>query len=263
MSGVVMSSVGVSYGHTEILSGVSLSVDEGRWMGIIGPNGSGKSTMLKALVGALPHTGSITVADAPVGSSTAKSMARNIAYVPQRPVYPPGMSVFDFVLLGRTPHLGLLAAERAEDIAVVWDSLRSLGISAFAERDVASLSGGETQRVSLARVLAQEAPVVVLDEATASLDVAAQHEVLELIAQIQHEKGVTIVSAMHDLTAAAQFCDELTLLDHGRVVAVGTPEDVLDEPTLGSVFEPTIRVIEIEDTRVVVSLRRQGSLHGK
>lgn len=263
MTDVSVSSVGVSYGRTEILSQVSLSVGDGRWMGIIGPNGAGKSTLLRAIVGSVPYRGSITLGDIEIGSEDAKSMGRRIAYVPQRPVYPPGMSVFDFVLLGRTPHLGLLAAEREEDIAVVWDSLQSLSISGFAERDVASLSGGETQRVSLARVLAQQAPVVVLDEATASLDVAAQHEVLELIAQIQHEQGVTIVSAIHDLTAAAQFCDELTLLDRGQVVAMGNPEEVLDEAILASVFEPTIRVIEIEGSRVVVSLRSQGSSHGK
>lgn len=259
MTAIAITSLSVSYGKKEMLKDVSISVDEGRWTGIIGPNGSGKSTLLRAVVGALPYDGSIRVLDQDVADGDIRSMALKLAYVPQRPVYPQGMSVFDFVLLGRTPHLGLLAAERAEDIAIVWESLGSLNISSFASRDVSSLSGGETQRVSLARVLAQQPSVVLLDEATASLDVAAQHEVMELIASIRSTQGITILSAIHDLTAAAQFCDDLVLLDDGSTVASGTPSAVLTEEILGNVFEPTIRVIDVEGSLVVVSLRTEGN----
>jgi iron complex transport system ATP-binding protein len=250
--------VSVSYGKQEMLKDVSLTVGDGGWTGLIGPNGAGKSTLLRAVVGALPYSGTIAVGAQDVADRDARAMALKLAYVPQRPTYPVGMSVFDFVLLGRTPHLGMLAAEGAEDIAVVWDALDALGLASFASRDVASLSGGETQRVSLARVLAQEPSVVVLDEATASLDVAAQHEVMELIADIRSRKGITILSAIHDLTAASQFCDELVLLDGGRTVATGSPADVLTEQVLGAVFEPTIRVIDVEGSLVVVSLRTEG-----
>ncbi len=259
MTAITIESLSVSYdGRRPILNDVSLSVGKGRWTGIIGPNGSGKSTLLKAVVGSLPFDGNIEVLDQRVDDGDVRAMALKLAYVPQRPIYPQGMSVFDFVLLGRTPHLGLLAAERADDIAMVWDSLDALSITSFASRDVSSLSGGETQRVSLARVLAQQPSVVVLDEATASLDVAAQHEVMELIAQIRADKGITILSAIHDLTAAAQFCDDLVLLDGGATVAAGPPESVLTEEILGNVFEPTIRVIDVEGTLVVVSLRTEG-----
>ncbi|MEZ5175093.1 MAG: ABC transporter ATP-binding protein [Acidimicrobiia bacterium] len=259
MTDVVVSSVSVRYNGAQVVSDVSFTVPDGGWMGIIGPNGAGKTTLLRAIVGAIGFTGSISLGGADIRSQDARSMARRIAYVPQRPFYPHGMSVFDFVLLGRTPHLGLFAAERTRDIEVVWETLEALDIASFAERDVASLSGGETQRISLARVVAQQAPVVVLDEATASLDVTAQHEVLELIARIQRDQGITVVSAIHDLTAAAEFCDELTLLSRGSTAALGRPEEVLVEPILASVFDPTIRVIEVDGSRVVVSLRSKGA----
>ena len=260
MIAIGIDSLNVSYGKEPMLKNVSISVGEGNWTGIVGPNGSGKSTLLRTVVGSLAYEGSIRVFDQNVADGDVKAMALKLAYVPQRPVYPQGLSVFDFVLLGRTPHLGVLAAEGAEDISMVWESLDALNITSFASRDVSSLSGGETQRVSLARVLAQEPSVVLLDEATASLDVAAQHEVMELIAEIQATKGVTILSAIHDLTAASQFCDDLVLLDQGQTVATGPPSAVLTEDILATVFEPTIRVIEVEGNLVVVSLRTEGNL---
>jgi iron complex transport system ATP-binding protein len=258
MNAIEIESLNLSYGKKPMLKDVSISVGEGRWTGIIGPNGSGKSTLLRAVVGSLEFEGRINVLGQNVGDRDIRAMALKMAYVPQRPVYPQGMSVFDFVLLGRTPHLGVLAAEGANDIALVWESLEALSITSFASRDVSSLSGGETQRVSLARVLAQQPSVVLLDEATASLDVAAQHEVMELIADIQTSSGVTIFSAIHDLTAAAQFCDDLVLLHRGETMASGPPSSVLTEATLGRVFEPTIRVIDVEGSLVVVSLRTEG-----
>ncbi|MCB1246517.1 MAG: ABC transporter ATP-binding protein [Acidimicrobiia bacterium] len=262
MTAIATDDVVVGFGDVEVLHGVSLVVERGAWTGLIGPNGAGKSTLIKAICGAVDFGGTIAVAGESVGARNGRRLARRLAYVPQRPVYPAGMTVFDFVLLGRTPHLGLLAAEGREDIAAVWEALSALDLLAFADRDVASLSGGETQRISLARVLAQEPEIVVLDEATASLDVAAQHEVLELIARIREEQGVTILSAIHDLTAAAQFCDRLALLDHGCVVATGTPNEVLTERVLRPVFEPTIRVIDVDGSLVVVSLRDQGGSDG-
>jgi iron complex transport system ATP-binding protein len=173
------------------------------------------------------------------------------------------MAVFDYVLLGRTPYLGPLAAESHEDIADVWEALEALHLVDFADRDIATLSGGETQRASFARVLAQRSPIVVLDEATASLDVAAQHEVLELIDRLRTERGITVVSAIHDLTAAAQFCGRVALIDHGRVVGVGAPDDVLTERSLGAVFEPSIRVIDVDGSTVIVSLRTEEAVDGQ
>jgi iron complex transport system ATP-binding protein len=147
------------------------------------------------------------------------------------------MTVFDYVLLGRTPYMGTLASESAEDIALVWEALATLRLEPFAGRDVATLSGGETQRVSLARVVAQHAGVLVLDEATASLDVSAQHEVLETIDALRVSHEMTVVSAIHDLTAAAQFCDTVAIMEHGALRSHGSPADVLTEAILQDVFD--------------------------
>lgn len=252
--------IGVVLGRNPILDGVSVDVEAGEWLGIVGPNGAGKSTLLRTVAGAVSYSGSVVVDGKAIDAKPHRERAKLIAYVPQRPMYPQGMAVFDYVLLGRTPYLGPLAAESRDDISDVWEALDALRLVDFADRDVASLSGGETQRVSLARVLAQRAPIVVLDEATASLDVAAQHEALELIDRLRTERGITVVSAIHDLTAAAQFCGRIALLDHGDVIGFGLPEEVLTEELLGQVFEPSIRVIDVDGSTVIVSLRTEETL---
>lgn len=256
---LAFSNIDVVLGRSPILNGVSVDVEGGGWLGIVGPNGAGKSTLLRTVAGAVSYSGSVLVDGRAIDGRSYRDRAKLVAYVPQRPLYPQGMAVFDYVLLGRTPYLGPLAAESRDDIGNVWEALEALRLVDFADRDVASLSGGETQRVSLARVLAQRAPIVVLDEATASLDVAAQHEALELIDRLRTERGITVVSAIHDLTAAAQFCGQIALLDVGNVVGFGLPEDVLTEELLGNVFEPSIRVIDVDGSTVIVSLRTEES----
>ncbi len=250
-------SIEVSYGRRTVLHGMSVGVHAGGWLGVVGPNGAGKSTLLRTVAGAVDYAGAVLVDGEAIDGLSQRERATLVAYVPQRPVYPQGMAVFDYVLLGRTPYLGPLAAESHDDITSVWEALDVLRLVDFADRDVATLSGGETQRVSLARVLAQRAPIVVLDEATASLDVAAQHEVLELIDQLRRERGMTVISAIHDLTAAAQFCERIALIDEGRVVGDGDPDAVLTEDLLGKVFEPSIRVIDVDGSTVIVSLRTE------
>jgi cobalamin transport system ATP-binding protein len=250
-------SIEVSYGRRTVLHGMSVGVHAGGWLGVVGPNGAGKSTLLRTVAGAVDYAGAVLVDGEAIDGLSQRERATLVAYVPQRPVYPQGMAVFDYVLLGRTPYLGPLAAESHDDITRVWEALDVLRLVDFADRDVATLSGGETQRVSLARVLAQRAPIVVLDEATASLDVAAQHEVLELIDQLRRERGMTVISAIHDLAAAAQFCERIALIDEGRVVGDGDPDAVLTEDLLGKVFEPSIRVIDVDGSTVIVSLRTE------
>lgn len=261
MKGVLeFSDIDVVYGRSRVLHEVSVDVGAGEWLGIVGPNGAGKSTLLRTIAGAVSYSGSVLVDGQAIDDRSLKERAKLIAYVSQRPLYPRGMAVFDYVLLGRTPYLGPLAAETQDDIARVWEALDALHLVDFADRDVATLSGGETQRASLARVLAQRAPIAVLDEATASLDVAAQHEVLELIDRLRTDLGITVVSAIHDLTAAAQFCGRVALINEGGVVAVGRPEEVLTERLLGEVFEPSIRVIDVDGSTVIVSLRTEETV---
>jgi len=259
MSTVQFGSVSVDYGAGPVVVDVSLDVVEGEWLAIVGPNGAGKSSLLRTIVAAVDFTGSVLVDGQSTTTMGDKERARSVAYVSQRPVYPHGMAVFDFVLLGRTPYLGTLAAESSEDIALVWDALSTLRLESFAGRDVATLSGGETQRVSLARVIAQHARILVLDEATASLDVSAQHEVLETIDALRTSHGMTVVSAIHDLTAAAQFCDSVAILEQGRLRSQGPPLEVLTEAVLQDVFDPSIRVLEVDGNPVIVSLRSEES----
>jgi len=254
--------IDVAFGKHQVLRGVTVDIGAGEWLGIVGPNGAGKSTLLRTVAGDVSYSGSVLVDGQPIDRRTRKERAQLVAYVPQRPIFPQGMAVFDYVLLGRTPYLGPLAAESSEDVSDVWVALEALHLVDFAGRDIATLSGGETQRASFARVLAQRAPIVVLDEATASLDVAAQHEVLELIDSLRTERGITVISAIHDLTAAAQFCGRVALVDEGRVVGVGSPNDVLTEESLGEVFEPSIRVFDVDGSTVIVSLRTEETRHG-
>jgi iron complex transport system ATP-binding protein len=247
--------VTVAYNGTDAVDAVSFDVDAGEWFAVLGPNGAGKSTLLRTAVGGPVTSGAVMIGGDEVHELHGRSRAHLVAYVPQRPIFPKGMSVFDYVLLGRTPHMGPLAAESRDDLTIVWGALDVLDLTAFAERDVSSLSGGETQRVSMARVIAQRAPVLVLDEATAALDVARQHQVLELIDDVRRTNDIAVISAMHDLTAAAQFCDRVGVMNEGRLRGVGSPKDVLTEDLLQDVFEPTVRVIDIEGSQVIVSMR--------
>lgn len=262
MRAISFDSVSVRYESNTVVRDVSFAVSRGEWVALVGPNGAGKSTLLKTMVGGVDYDGRVDLEGTSARHLRGRARASTVSYVPQRPTYPPGMSVFDFVLLGRTPHMGPLGSESRQDIARVWDALGVLNIVEFAARDVATLSGGETQRASLARVIAQDAPLLVLDEATASLDLSAQHEVLELIDELRLIRNMTVISAIHDLTAAAQFCDRVALLVAGELVGFGEPGDVLKESVLQRVLEPSIRVVHVDGNPVIVSLRTEGSTHG-
>ncbi len=257
MSTVAFSEAGVRLGGADIVADVTFDVLDGEWVSVVGPNGAGKTTLLKTLVGAIAYSGSVSIDGESVRSLHGSERAKAVAYVPQRPMFPAGMAVFDYVLLGRTPYMGPLASESAEDVASVWEALSALHLDTFAGRNVATLSGGETQRVSLARVVAQRSPVLVLDEATASLDLAAQHEVLEMIDELRSSHDITIVSAIHDLTAAAQFSDKVALLDGGELRGFGSPMDVLTEELLQDVLESAVRVVDVDGSPVIVSLRTE------
>jgi len=210
----------VRVAKTTLLHPIDLHVPAGQWLSIIGPNGAGKSTLLRALVGAIKSQGDVFIDGVSIQSMTRSERARKIAWVPQNPVIPSGFLVLDYVLLGRTPHRNLLAAEQPEDIAVVEQVLHDLDLVAFADRDIASLSGGERQRVVIARALAQQAPVLLLDEPTTALDLGHQQDVLLLLERLR-KQGHTIISTMHDLTLAGQFADRLVLLADGSIVAQG------------------------------------------
>jgi cobalamin transport system ATP-binding protein len=239
-----------------LLDGVSLDVEHHEWLCILGPNGAGKTTLLRALTGLLtPERGHVEIMGSSVDGLPVRARARLVAVVPQVPVIPPGMRVLDYVLLGRTPYLGLLAYEGTGDVAVAFDALATLELEDLAERVVDSLSGGERQRVLVARALAQQTPVLLLDEPTTSLDIGHQQDVLELVDKLRRECDLTVVSTMHDLTLAGQYADRLVLLRDGRVVESGGVEDVMTEDNLARHFGARVTVLDGPFGPVVVPHR--------
>lgn len=242
--------VSVNYGSHVALSGVDLIIETGEWLGLIGPNGAGKSTLLRSIAGLATQGGSISMPDGRTPAAT------DLALVPQSPLLPDGMSVAEYVLLGRTAHLGWLARESRSDHQVVTDVLRRLDLERFARRTVTSLSGGEAQRVVVARALAQQTPILLLDEPTSALDVGHQASVLELVDELRREDGLTVVAAMHDLTTAARFADRLALLHDGALVADGSPDEVLEAGLLSEVYNTPLSVRTIDDELVVLASPR-------
>jgi iron complex transport system ATP-binding protein len=243
----------VTLGGTRVLHGVDLDVRPGEWLGLIGPNGAGKSTLMRALAGLLGGsdvTGSIRLADG------RRPRPTDLALMPQAPMLPAGMSVVEYVLLGRTAHLGWLQGESRRDREVAVGVLRRLDLAGFAARPMSSLSGGEAQRVAVARSLAQQAPLLLLDEPTSALDVGHQVEVLELVDELRRDDGLTVVAAMHDLGLAARYADRLLLLDRGRVEACAPPEQVLRADLLTRVYGSPLQVHDLDGELVVVPAPR-------
>ncbi|HYK67645.1 MAG TPA: ABC transporter ATP-binding protein [Streptosporangiaceae bacterium] len=246
----------VRYGATVALDGITGRVDGGEWLGLIGPNGAGKTTLLGAISRLMSYDGAITISDRPAASLGRRQLARLIAYVPQRPVLPPDMTVSDYVLLGRTAHVGYLRSETAADRQVCAAAIERLDLGAMSGRMLHAMSGGELQRVVLARALAQEAPVLLLDEPTSALDLGRRIDALELIDEVRRERSLTVLSAIHDLTLAGQFADRLLLLSGGRIAATGQPAQVLTETVLAGHFGPGVQVLTTGDGELAVVARR-------
>ncbi|MDX1511109.1 MAG: ABC transporter ATP-binding protein [Nitriliruptorales bacterium] len=252
MTGIVAEDVAVTLGGVRILDGISIRVEPGEWLSLIGPNGAGKSTLLRALGGAVRHEGAIALGSEAPGELSHREIARRVAIVPQRPTVPVGLTVTDYVLLGRTPYISYLGTEATSDLSVVAELLERLDLTGFAGRDLTALSGGEFQRAVLARALAQGAPIMLLDEPTSALDVGHAQQVLELIDGLRREHGLTIVTAMHDLTTVAQYADRLLLLADGKAVAAGSPREVLTAELITRHYGANVRIVEIADGGMVV-----------
>lgn len=248
MTAIHIRDLRVELGGQAILRGVDLDVEPGEWLNVIGPNGAGKTTLLRALLGSVEHTGEI----GGLAGNGPMARARQLAYVPQTPVIPPGMPVLDYALLGRTPHRGPFAGDSTRDLEIAVDVLQRLDLGRLAARDVRSLSGGERQRAVLARALVQETPVLLLDEPTSALDLGHQQEVLDLVGNLRGERGLTVLATLHDLTLAARYGDRIALLDDGRIVEQGVPAEVLTEVMIATHFRAAVRIIEDVDGPVIV-----------
>jgi iron complex transport system ATP-binding protein len=255
MSAIRLDCVTVELGGRPVVRDVNLDVTEGEWIALIGPNGAGKTTLLRAIARLVPFSGSIELDGRDTAELGRAELAQLLAVVPQEPSTPPWMTVGEYVLLGRTPHLGPLAKEGARDRGAAAEALARLDLLAYSERRLGTLSGGEKQRVVVARALAQEASIVLLDEPTASLDIGHQQQALELLDALRAESGLTLVAAMHDLTLAAQYADRMVLLDEGRVAADGPPAEVLTEHLIARHYDASIEVVSIDGRIAVVPTR--------
>ncbi len=290
-SAITARGLSVALSGRPVLRGVDLDVREGEWLGIVGPNGSGKTTLLRTLAGLLPYSGGVALRGRELSLWRGTERAREIALVRQQTDLPFAFSVREVVAMGRAPHLGWLSPLASRDREIVSNAITDLALQPLAARAVNALSGGEQQRVLLAQALAQEAPLLLLDEPTAHLDVRHRLDVLDRVRRLvapeapeplapeaqpsrapasrtphpsippsripppEASGGKTVVAAMHDLEWAARYADRIAVLDRGQVVAVGAPAAVLTPALLGAVFG--VRA-EVESTASGVTVRYLG-----
>jgi iron complex transport system ATP-binding protein len=263
MSSVEVEALSVRAGAKVLISDITLRFEPGTWSTIIGPNGAGKTTLVETIAGLRrPSSGSVAILGEALVDMNERERALRVALVPQLPVVPVGMSVYDYVALGRVAHHGLFHPASAADRAIVESVLERLVLVEFRHRDVATLSGGERQRMVLARALCQSTMVVVLDEPITGLDLRHQMDMLELMKNEVHDCGLTIIATLHDLTLAGQFADRLVLLDGGEVVLDGPAASVIRSDELSSRYGMDLRVVDVDGADVVVPVRRGDQVNG-
>ena len=227
----------VSYGAATIIDGLGLDVPRGGVTTIVGPNGCGKSTLLRAVAGLIPRErGEVVLDGRNAAEMKRREIARTLAVLPQTPVAPDGLTVRDLVGRGRHPHQTWLRQTSGNDRAMVDEMMELTQVAEFAERPLERLSGGQRQRAWIAMVLAQDTPLVLLDEPTTYLDLSHSVELLALIRRLADDMGRTVVMVLHDLNLAARFSDQLVVMKGGEVQAAGTPAEVVSEQLLADVF---------------------------
>lgn len=230
----------LSYGDEEILKGLGVEIRDKEFVGIIGPNGSGKSTLLKCIYRVLcPDCGSVWLGEDELNRIPVRESAKRLAVVAQHNYYNFEFSVREVVLMGRAPHKRALERDTAEDFRIVDECLATVGMTRFADRSFSTLSGGEQQRVILARALAQQTPCLILDEPTNHLDITHQLQLMQIVRTL----GVTVISAIHDLNIAAAFCDRIYVLKDGEIVGNGSPEEVLTPELIRRIYQVETEVV--------------------
>ncbi len=230
-------SVTCTYGIMVALDGVSLSVESGEMVGVLGPNGSGKTTLLRAITGAVrPARGKVTIDGRDVREMGARAVARKAAVVPQNGHIPFSFSVRDIVLMGRAPHLGRFSSEGPRDVEAATRAMEAAEVLHLASRPVTELSYGERQRVMVARALAQEPRLLLLDEPTSHLDPRHQVGIMDLVWSRCRKDGLAALAVLHDVNLASQYCDTIVMLSEGRRVAAGPPEEVITSEWVERVY---------------------------
>ena len=252
MSALELRGVEVALGRTPILRGIDLAFEPGEVALLAGRNGAGKTTLLRVASGLLhPDAGEVWISDSPLAGMPRREVARRIAWVPQDTTVPFPYTVTELVLMGRAPHLGLLGFESRADRAIAGAALERLKIGELAGRSILELSGGERQLVSIARALAQETPILLLDEPTAHLDLARRLELQTLLRELAAE-GRTIVLVSHDLGPAASVADRVALLSEGAILAIGRAETVLQPDALRAAFGIDAQLLMTEAGPIVL-----------
>ena len=237
MAKLEVNNLTLAYGKTTVIDDMSFGVDKGEMLGLIGPNGSGKSTLIKAISHVItPRSGRVLLDGKEISAIQRSELARLVSVVPQTPILPSSFSAFEIVLMGRNPHLGLLRYESENDLELTYRAMERTATLSFAERRIGELSGGEIQRIVIARALAQQTEVILLDEPTANLDINHQLEILDLIKSLCTRNHLTVIITVHDLNLAAQYCDRLVLIKTGQVHAQGTPEEVITTENIREVY---------------------------
>ena len=234
----------VSYGSRRILHDISLDVQSGEILALIGPNGAGKSTLIRAVSGVIPYSGHVRANGDDFAAISTLQRAKYIATVPQAVSMPPAYTVWETVLLGRTPYLGFLGQPSQKDEEIARQSLARVSALPFADRRVGELSGGEQQRVLLARALCQSTPILLLDEPTAHLDLQYQVGLLELVSELAHKDDLAVLVALHDLNLAAHYADRIALMVAGNIKAIGKAKDVLQPELIQEAYCLPVQVVQ-------------------
>jgi iron complex transport system ATP-binding protein len=239
----------VFYGKRRVLNSISLEVNSGEVLALIGPNGAGKSTLVRAVSGVVPvESGKISIDDLSrhyeLVSLSPMQRARSLAVVPQAASMPPAFTVWETVLMGRTPHLNFLGQVSSKDEAIARLALQKVDALDLSERRVGELSGGEQQRVLLARALAQSTPILLLDEPTSNLDLHYQVGFMETVGTLAHQDKLAVLVALHDLNLAARYADRVALLVDGKITATGTPQQVFTPELISTAYHLPVQVIQ-------------------
>jgi len=235
----------VSYGSRSVLKNINLEIKKGEMLALLGPNGSGKSTLLRTISGILPSTtGSVSLAGRLISGLGPAERARQIAVVPQGAQLPPAFTALETVLFGRTPYLNFLGQACSADQEIARRALEKVDALSLADRLMGEISGGEQQRVLLARALTQMAPILLLDEPTTHLDLQHQMSLLTLVRKLALEENLTVVIALHDLNLAARYADRIALLVNGQIKALGTAKQVLRADVIAEVYRWPVKVID-------------------
>jgi iron complex transport system ATP-binding protein len=238
-----LDNVSLGYDKQTVLRNINFEAKPGEMLGIIGPNGSGKSTLIKGITRLIqPGSGNIFLDGSNISAINRQKLAQLVAVVPQNATLPEPFTAIEVVLMGRTPHLGLLRYEGRKDLSIVKAAMEATQTLAFAERRVGELSGGERQRLTIARALAQEPKIILMDEPTANLDINYQIETLDLARQLCRKQHLIVVVTLHDLNLASQYCDRLIVLSQGTVYCQGTPQAVINAQTIKDVYGAEVYV---------------------